>query len=95
MRTTVHDPRPYLEESADSSLVRKNRFIQRMLDDRDRQVASLQEELSTMRRDWAWRTLGFLRLGFGRIRSRFWRTAMEDADERRSCRQAGVRVADR
>ena len=89
------DPRPFLEESADSSLVRKNRFIQRMLDDRDRQVASLQDELSTMRRDWAWRTLGFLRLGVRRIRRKFWRTAAEDADERRDCRQAGGQVANR
>jgi hypothetical protein len=68
---------------AGGALVRENRFIQRMLDDRDRQCASLQGELSMMRRDWAWRTLGLLRFGVRRIRSQFWKTASADAKARR------------
>jgi hypothetical protein len=71
------------DEPAGDDLVRENRFIQRMLDDRDRQYASLQGELSMMRRDWAWRTLGLLRFGVRRIRRQFWKAASADAEARR------------
>ncbi|HXN35230.1 MAG TPA: hypothetical protein VN877_03610 [Opitutaceae bacterium] len=59
------------ELHADGSLARENRFIQRMLDDRDRQFSELQAEFSAMRRDWAWRTLGVFRLWLGRMRRPF------------------------
>ena len=42
---------PY-ERSLEAALARENRFIRRMLDDRDRQFAALQAELSAMRRQF-------------------------------------------
>jgi hypothetical protein len=87
----MHEARAPHEEEAGGALVRENRFIQRMLDDRDRQFASLQRELSTMRRDWAWRTLAVLRLGVRRIRRQFWQTASADAEARRNYRLTGER----
>src|SRR5271170_7206289 len=71
------------DEPAGDALVRENKFIQRMLNDRDRQCASLQGELSMMRRDWAWRTLGLLRFGGRRMRRELWKTASADAEARR------------
>jgi hypothetical protein len=78
------DARPIERETSVAALVRENRFIQRMLDDRDRQFASLQGELSSMRRDWAWRTLGVLRLEVRRFRRQFWQVAPGDGDARRN-----------
>jgi hypothetical protein len=58
------------------ALVRENKFILRLLDDRDRQFASVQCELSAMRRDWVWRTLGVLKNEVRRARRQFWRRGL-------------------
>jgi hypothetical protein len=55
------------EKAATETLVNENRFIRRMLDDRDRQYAELQVELVAMRRDWAWRAIRMLRRRLGRL----------------------------
>jgi hypothetical protein len=60
------------ERSANAALARENRFIQRMLDDRDRQVAAFQSELAGVRRDWLWRTVGAVRAALARIRRQSW-----------------------
>jgi hypothetical protein len=75
--------RPSREQPADVALVRENKFIKRMLDDRDRQFAALQDELSAMRRNWAWRTLGVFGLGL----RRFSRPPGEPDTSRASVRQ--------
>jgi hypothetical protein len=67
---------PSRERNSASALARENKFIQRLLDDRDRQLAALQEEVAAMKRDWAWRTLCFLRRMTLRIRRQFWRAAV-------------------
>jgi hypothetical protein len=63
------------ERTANAALIRENRFIQRMLDDRDRQFATLQAESAAMRRDWLWRTLGAARSEFRRLRTQIWPSA--------------------
>jgi hypothetical protein len=68
----------------DDSLSRENRFIQRLLDDRDRQYAALQEEVLALKRDWAWRTLCLFRRGTIRLRRQFWRAASENSAIRRA-----------
>jgi hypothetical protein len=75
---------PARHRRPDDSLSRENRFIQRLLDDRDRQYAALQEEVSAMKRDWAWRTLCLFRRGSIRLRRQFWRTAAENSLIRRA-----------
>lgn len=82
------EARDLRERPADGSLARENRFIQRMLDDRDRQFTELQAEFSAMRRDWAWRTLGVLRHWLGRMRRQF---RSGDAAATRSRRQPAGR----
>jgi hypothetical protein len=71
------------ERLSDAALVRENRFVRRMLNDRDRQLAALQDELSAMRRDWAWRALGAFGLGFRRLRRQFWQADASRAPARR------------
>lgn len=63
------------ERNSTAALARENKFIQRLLDDRDRQLAALQEEVAALKRDWAWRTLCLLRRGALRMRRQFWRAA--------------------
>jgi hypothetical protein len=60
------------ERPAPLDLARENRFIQRLLDDRDRQFAALQEEVAVLKGDWAWRTLCLFRRAFVRLRRHFW-----------------------
>jgi hypothetical protein len=66
------ESQPTRERNSTSALVRENKFIQRLLDDRDRQLAALQEEVAALKRDWAWRTLCLLRRTVFRIRRQFW-----------------------
>jgi hypothetical protein len=70
---------PAQERDPEAALVRENRFIQRMLDDRDRQFAALQEEVAALKRDWAWRTLFLLRRAIFRLRRQFWRASAANA----------------
>jgi hypothetical protein len=86
MKPLFKDPEPNLVRFGgpqDAAPFREDKFIQRMLEDRDRQFASFQRELLAMRRDWAWRTLGLPRHAFSRVRRQFWRTASAEAAERR------------
>jgi hypothetical protein len=72
------------ERRAGATLIRDNKFIQRLLDDRDRQFAALQEEVAALKRDWAWRTLCMFRRGTIRLRRQFWRAAAENSSIRRT-----------
>jgi len=56
------------ERAAVAVLSRENKFVQRMLDDKDRQYASLQTEFVALRNDWAWRTIRMIRGRLGRVR---------------------------
>ncbi len=58
-------------QAAVAALLRDKRFIQRMLDERDRQFAGLQAELAAMRRDRVWRIVRMLRSDVRRIRRLF------------------------
>jgi hypothetical protein len=69
---------PVRDRRPDDSLSRDNKFIQRLLDDRDRQYAALQEEVFALRRGWAWRTLCIFRRATIRLRRQFWRGTVEN-----------------
>ena len=58
-------------QAAVAELLRDKRFIQRMLDERDRQCAELQAELAAIRRSRVWRIVGMLRGDVRRIRRIF------------------------
>jgi hypothetical protein len=60
------------ERDAVERLGRENRFIQRMLEDRDREFSILQAEFVALKRDWVWRTLRRVRCDLARLR-RFFR----------------------
>jgi len=75
---------PVRDHRPDDALARESRFIQRLLDDRDRQFVALQVEVAALKRDWAWRTLCLFRRGVIRLRRRFWRAATETSPIRRS-----------
>jgi hypothetical protein len=75
---------PVRDRRVEDSLSRENKFIQRLLDDRDRQYAALQEEVFALKRDWAWRTLCIFRRGTIRLRRQFWRAAAENPSIRRA-----------
>jgi hypothetical protein len=77
------DTQASLDRSAHAALARENKFIQRLLDDRDRQFAALQEEVAALKRDWAWRTLCLFRRGAIRLRRLFWRATAESSSIRR------------
>jgi hypothetical protein len=87
------DAHPVSERRSDDALLRENKFIQRLLDDRDRQFAALQEEVAAMKRDWAWRTLCLFRRGTIRLRRQFWRAATDNTATRRSYQEAAGRSA--
>jgi hypothetical protein len=89
----VTETRPRTGEPTEAALVRENRFFRRMLDDQDRQCAALQDEMSALKGDWAWRALGFLRLAARRIRRQFRQTPAEEAEARRNGRQPAARGA--
>ena len=69
------------ERTRNADLMRENKFILRMLRDRDRQLAALQTEFSAMRRDWVWRTIGMARIELRRIRRHLapWRPESGDS----------------
>jgi hypothetical protein len=71
------ESQPSRERNSTAALARENKFIQRLLDDRDRQLAALQEEVAAMKRDWAWRTLCIFRRAAFRIRRQFWRATVD------------------
>jgi hypothetical protein len=81
------------ERSAHEALARENKFIQRLLDDRDRQFAALQEEVAALKRDWAWRTLCLFRRGSIRLRRLLWRAAAENTPLRRRSQPPAWRSA--
>jgi hypothetical protein len=56
------------ERTRNADLMRENKFILRMLRDRDGQLAALQTEFAAMRRDWVWRTIGMARIEIRRLR---------------------------
>jgi hypothetical protein len=87
------DARPAGERRTDEALLRENKFIQRLLDDRDRQFAALQEEVAALKRDWAWRTLCMFRRGTIRLRRQFWRAAAENTAAKRSYQESAGRSA--
>lgn len=59
------------ERAAAAELARENRFVRRMLDDRDRQFTALQMEFVSLQRNWLWRALRTVRLELGRVRRMF------------------------
>jgi hypothetical protein len=85
--------RPLNDRRPDDALSRENRFIQRLLDDRDRQFAALQGEVAALKRDWAWRTLSLLRRGTIRLRHRLWRSAAAGSSIRRTFHVSVARSA--
>jgi hypothetical protein len=59
------------ERAAVVALGKENRFIQRMLDDRDREFAALQADYVAMRRDRVWRVISMIRNDLSRLRGLF------------------------
>jgi hypothetical protein len=59
------------ERAAAEALAKENRFIGRMLEDRDREFAALQTEFVALKRDWAWRTVRMIRCDLTRLRRLF------------------------
>jgi hypothetical protein len=59
------------ERAAAQVLARENKFIKRMLDDRDREFSALQAEFVALRHDWVWRAMRTLRGELGRLRRLF------------------------
>jgi len=59
------------ERATAAALLKENRFIRRMLDDRDRQFAALQAEYAAMRRYRVWRIIATLRGDLRRFRRQF------------------------
>ena len=62
------------ERARADEFAQENRFIKRMLSDRDREYSALQAEFKSMKHDWVWRTMRMIRCEFGRAR-RFFRSA--------------------
>jgi len=56
------------EKAAAAELANENRFLKRMLDDRDRQYKALQAEYVSLHRSWIWRTIRAIQSDFGRLR---------------------------
>jgi hypothetical protein len=59
------------ERAAAAALARENRFVRRMLDDRDREFSALKAEFAALHSNWAWRALRTVRWELGRIRRLF------------------------
>jgi hypothetical protein len=59
------------ERAAAETHASENKFIKRMLEDRDREFAALQAEFASMRHDWVWRTIRTIRCELGRVRRLF------------------------
>jgi hypothetical protein len=60
------------ERAKADELAEENKFIKRMLSDRDREYSALQSEFRSMKHDWVWRTMRMIRCELGRLR-RFFR----------------------
>jgi hypothetical protein len=56
------------EKTAAAELADENRFLKRMLDDRDRQYRALQNEFVSLHRNWIWRTIRAVQSDLGRLR---------------------------
>jgi len=56
------------ERASSEALARENRFVRRLLENRDQQFAALQAEFLDVRRSWAWRLVRRARCAAGRAR---------------------------
>jgi hypothetical protein len=56
------------ERAEAQALASENRFIKRMLDDRDREFSALQAEFLALKRNWIWRAIRAVRCDLGRLR---------------------------
>jgi hypothetical protein len=59
------------ERARAEEFAQENKFVKRMLSDRDREYSALQSEFKSMKHDWVWRTMRMIRSEFGRARRLF------------------------